>query len=262
MVNRTRSIAIAEKIIKADDLRRMVHVFDNQLSVAEETDEYVSGSYEIVFSDSTTLESASPELFTDESLATPGRANAVRMTFVGSKPQRRLDLSLNRGKYGNQAVVSGTDSAWVNDTYLVLKDIIDRIEPQQFWLKRHSITLTILVAAGIGSLVELVFDVLVWWVFHRVKPPEMSAQLRAFFAPLFAPPTIYILRWGWRIILGLIWGAPFISEWFLRLWPNIEFDFGLDHLKVEKTRRKRLAAVVTLIVLPILISLITDRFLK
>lgn len=67
-----------------------------------------------------------------------------------------------------------------------------------------------------------------------------------------------LARWPWRWLMGFAWGAFGVRSWFLGLWPNIEFDFGLQHLRTERKKRQRLAAVATLIVLPVVANLITD----
>ena len=65
-----------------------------------------------------------------------------------------------------------------------------------------------------------------------------------------------------RWFMGCLWGAFAVRRWFLSMWPDIEFDFGLDHLNREKVQRLRIKIVATLTILPILTGIIADVFIK
>src|SRR5665213_1952657 len=108
-ITRTRRLILTEKVIRAQDLRRMADVFAHESKTAQEAGDDFSIAYAITFSDDTTLESPSSELFSEESLATPGRAIAIRMIFRSYSLSRRIDLSLAHGstRINNSATVSG-----------------------------------------------------------------------------------------------------------------------------------------------------------
>ena len=72
-------------------------------------------------------------------------------------------------------------------------------------------------------------------------------------------PKIEVL--GWLLIellsywlMGIPW-APYIRNWLLNLWPVIEFDFGPEHMKVEKLRRLRISIVFSTAIIPIVIAI-------
>jgi hypothetical protein len=71
-------------------------------------------------------------------------------------------------------------------------------------------------------------------------------------------PLFYLQEWIWRYGAGFLWGAFAVRSWLLAMWPSIEFDFGLQHLQREKIRRRRLAAVFVLIIVPIFASFLYD----
>jgi hypothetical protein len=74
--------------------------------------------------------------------------------------------------------------------------------------------------------------------------------------PLAAGPD-----WVFRLFVGLffvlIWPGPMIEGWLRNMWPNVEFDFGLVHLREERDKRRLAKGVMTLIVLPLLGNLVT-----
>lgn len=255
-MKQTRKIIIAEKIFTGEDLRRMAKIFDKQKTLAAKSDHNVSIAYEVKFSDDTTLETDSPELFSDESLTAPGRPVAVRMSFQNYSLNRHLAISIDHGDSpyaANVAVISADESAWLSENFLALKEAIDKVAPQSFWFRRHKTLLLNLLALGIGSLVTLIIDLALDTFFPhapRLIPPNSPwHQL---------DPLVDILRWVFRWGGGFFWGAFGIRHWLLSMWPSIEFDFGLDHLKTERVKRQRLIAVGALIVLPITTSLIAE----
>ena len=50
-------------------------------------------------------------------------------------------------------------------------------------------------------------------------------------------------------------GAFYLRNWLLSLWPTIEFDFGPEHLNIEKSRRNRILVFITFAVIPIVLTL-------
>jgi hypothetical protein len=241
---------------------RIAKILDGQEKPAE--DSRVSTEYEVRFDDNTTIESDSPEVFSDEALTAPARPVAIRMAFHDYARGRHLSLAVNHGDatYGNVATISGSDPSWLSENFLALKDALDRARPQNLWVRRHQTLLVNLIALGIGSLVMLVIDALVL-TFGRalglsdiISPlPPDSPWLRVLIS---AQPFLYVAGWFWRWALGLFWGAFEVRRWLLAMWPAIEFDFGLPHFQTEKRKRSRLKAVGALVILPILTTLLYD----
>jgi hypothetical protein len=256
-VKQTRKIVISEKVFTGEDLRRIAKIFDKQKTLAAKSAHDVSIAYEVKFSNDTTLETDSPELFADESLTGPSRPVAVRMSFRNYSLKRHLEISLEHGDSAfatNVAVISADDSAWLSENFLALKEAIDKVAPQSFWFRQHKTLLVNLLALGLGTLARLIIDIVVAIFFPH--PPQWIIKIPAAWEQFF--PLLYIVRWiflwGWGFFLG----ASGVRHWLLSMWPSIEFDFGLDHLKTERVKRQRLIAVGALIILPIMTSLIAE----
>ena len=262
-MKQTRKIIISEKVFTSEDLRRIAKIFEKQRTLAAKSGHHFSVTYEVKFSDNTTLETDSPELFADESLAGPGRPVGVRMSFQNYALNRHLAISIDHGDSyfsANAAVISANESAWLSENFLALKEAIDRAAPQSFWLRRHETLLVNLLALGLGSLGTLIINLAVNILFPHFRgvlprPPRPSEQLRQLLLPMYI--VQWVVAWGWGFFLG----AFGVRRWLLSMWPSIEFDFGLDHLKTERVKRRRLIAVGALVILPITTSLIAELVL-
>ena len=263
-MNQTRKISISEKVFTIEDLRRIAAIFDKQSLLAKKSDHHASVEYSIRFSDDTTYQSDSPDLFSDGALTVPARPVAIQMSFRNYKLGRHISLSIDHGdsSYGNLAVVSASEPEWLSQNFLSLKETLETVRPQTVWLKNHRTLLLNLIAVGIGSLGMSAIDLLVNALTHVVdlsgviKPLAPDSPWR----PLISDASLllYGVKWTWRWFAGFFWGAFWVRRWLLSVWPSIEFDFGLPHLQTERKKRERLIAVATLIVLPVIVNLIYD----
>jgi hypothetical protein len=264
----TRKIVISDKVFTIHDLQGIAKVFEKQKAHAKSR-LTVDGrvSYKVSFADQTITETDSPELFSEEALAFPSRPVAVEMSFSDYSLNRHASVSLTHGDapYGNLAIISATDSAWLNDTFVALKERIDATTPQTLWLRKHDTVLLNLLALGIGTLGDLLLRLVVDAVFSFAPMSTLSSPMSTLSSPfphlgtfLRSFPVIWLQHW----IFGFFWGAFPVRSWLLSAWPSIELDFGLDHLRSERIKRGRLQAVLVLIILPIVIGLIVDAILR
>ncbi len=243
-MRQTRKIAVSERVFTSQDLLRIAKIFAEQDKPPEQ---HVSTEYEVKFEDNTTIESDSPDVFSDESLTAPARPVAIRMWFRNYALGHHISLSLEHGdaSYGNVGIVSASEP-----------------RPQEFWFRRHKVLLLNLIALGIGSLGTLIIDlagvflgkVLGFQEFVVPLPPD--SPWRQILSA--AQPMLYAAGWLWRWAAGFFWGAFEVRRWLLATWPGIEFEFGLPHLQAEKVRRGRLKAVAALVIFPIVTTVLYD----
>jgi len=234
------------------DLRRVAEVFDKQASLAKKSEHHASTEYAITFSDDTSYQSDSIELFSDATVDYPARPVKVAMSFHNFKLGRHIGLTLDHGNasYSNSATISGSEQDWVLQNFQLLKQALDAVRPQAACLRRHQTLLLNLTAVGIGIgitwAIGLVMDTLTKGMPIKKLPPDSPwRQVIAQSLPLLYCAQ-WILYWG----TGIFWAFG-VRDWLLKVWPSVEFDFGLAHLKAERAKRARLAAVATLIVIPI-----------
>lgn len=265
-MKQTRNLEIEEKVFKIADLKRFSEIFDNQKKRAEKSAHHYQLEYSISFEDKTSFDSDSSSIFDESSIIDTKRPLNVKFSFYNYTLGRRIDLRLTHGVsiYGNDLTVSGQESAWVNDQFMILKERIDAAKPQGSWFSKHPFVLRNLVALGIGSLGMLIINGLVNLMLPETSPalslaPETVEKLKEIAEQLSSySAAFYMFGWFWRWLLGYMWGAYGVSKWFLKAWPSIELDFGAEHLKKEKQVRARLAALVSLVVIPVLITIGLD----
>ncbi|MBP7053570.1 MAG: hypothetical protein KBE65_21375 [Phycisphaerae bacterium] len=263
-MKQTRQITIKNKVFSISDLQRVGRIFKKQRDLACRSDHHAETSYQIDLSDNTSLDSDSLDLLDSDFINGPARPTQISFTFHNYKLHRRIDFRISHGesRYGNSALVSGTEQGWVSENFLALKEAIDSVPPQSFWFRKHPSILLHLVALGIGSISQCALDLFYTQLFMRAGIDRLLPTLAPTspwrdFARAIAP-FLYFLLWIWRWALGLAWGAFGIRSWLLSLWPNIEFNFGAEHLNIEKKQRTRLILVITLVVIPISTSIVYD----
>ena len=251
-VNQTRKLTISGKVFTIKDLRRVAEVFDKQASLAKRSDHHASTEYAITFSDDTTYQSDSIDLFSEASVAFPARPVKIAMSFRNFKLGRHISLTLDHGNasYGNLATISGSEPEWVLQNFQILKEALDAVRPQAAWLRNHQTLLLNLIALGIGNAlvwaIGLVMDPLMKGIPVQKLPPESPWRQ----ALLQSLPLLYCILWLMYWLTGICWAFG-VRDWLLRVWPSVEFDFGLEHLKAERAKRTRLVAVATLVAIPI-----------
>lgn len=261
-MKQTRTIDISDLVFTSEDLRRIAKVFE---LAKKSSPERTVNDYVVTFDDKTKLESDTPEVFNDESLTAPARPIAIAMSFHDYSRNRHISLSINHGDspfgYGSQAVIGATEASWLGENFLALKDALQRTRPQSFWFRRHRTFLLNLIAVGLGSLGLLFIHFLIVGL-ERVSgsgsssPPPTGSTWQAISA--LPTPVLFVLDWLLRWGFGFTLGAAEVRRWLLAMWPTIEFDFGLPHLQIEKSRRIRLRAVAALIIFPIIAAFLYD----
>lgn len=259
-VKQTRQITISEKVFTLEDIRRIASIFDEQVTLSKQSDDRADVEYSIDFSDNTTFKSESPKLFSD--VSHPAQPVQIQMSFRDYKLGRQLLFSAHHGdsSYGNHASVSAGETAWLSKNFLTLKDTLEAVKPQTVWYRRHRILTLSLIALGIGSCLDIGLSSVTKLLFQNIdfsgvtKPPSPDSPWRRVIES--ASPLLLTIKWGWRWFLGALW-AHDLYRWLLDLRPNIEFDFGVPHLRTERMKRQRLMVVVAL-GLSILANLLTD----
>lgn len=142
--------------------------------------------------------------------------------------------------------VSGNDVAWVDGIFAELERIASAIKPQSAWFQNWR------------RLIVFVFAVAIGFVFTKVMallsgPPDNAPDPHWIVVARAHPPLLTMFKVAVLFLMG-IFPAGWLVSWIGRLWPDLEFDFGPEHLKNSKKWRARIGAVATLILLPILLE--------
>lgn len=257
----TRRLRIKDKVFAKADIRRIAQVLLDKYQSTQEGEEDVyhlsSISVQLSCADDTSYESESIELFEDGGFIDIKKTDSIQMTFHNYALEQSIDFSIQHGGYRSSLIVRGNDKNWVNGTFTTLKEIVDSVKPQDNWILRHKTLFLHLIAIGTGSLIYLVLDALIYRHIQPIQNPSGFAKavrdlLRAI------PWLVYLIEWVLRWFMGIMNAAFPLRKWFLDLWPEIEFNFGPEHLNLEKARRERVWAVLLIIIFPVAIEIIGD----
>ncbi len=261
-MRQTKRFQINQRIFKTSDLKRIISVFDEQASLARKSDHHYSAEYTIHFSDNTSIESGSSDILEDASIDIK-RPVKIELGFTNYKLERRMSLELTHGnsRYDNKFFVRASEASWLNNVFSTVEGLIKGAESRSFWFSRHPAILTSLFAVSLGSLATLLIQIIVRSLFPKELnlTPVAIDRIRALgsFIDSFKF-WFYLFGWVWKWMWGFTLGAFPLAEWVLGAWPSIDLDFGADHLKIEKMRREKIGVIITLVVIPILISIILD----
>jgi hypothetical protein len=160
-------------------------------------------------------------------------------------------------------MVSGFDRYWVSGTFDKIDNIVKAVTPQQHWFVKYKTIIlhigSLILGYMIFEITSMFFDIIHGPVKPIENPSETLLVIRNFVQmyPLVLQIFNGIIFW-----LDGIFPTLLLRDWVLKLWPKVEFDFGPEHQKLEKIRRKRLGLFFLLIVIPFLINFIYDLVKK
>ena len=266
-MKQTRHFTIKQRIFKLADFKRIADVFDEQAKLAIKSDHHYSVAYKLYFADGTSFESDSPSVLEDPVVEIK-RPVIVEFSYCNYRLDRHISFSVAHGNsgYRNAFWIKATEPSWLNDNFTKLETFVNGAEPQSFWFSRHPYVLLNLLALGVGSFTILLLFTTIDLLLDPSQisfGPSIESRLQVI-AAFLKKHTIfaYFIFWAWKWVSGLFLGAVPIANWLLLSWPDINLDFGAEHLKSEKRRREKIFAVMTIIIVPVVLSIIQDIFYK
>lgn len=254
-INESRKLKITERIFTRQNIESLAKVIANQATLAQH-----SKDARILFSaysrDNSTFSSKDLSLFDDESLIFVKDIERIRLKFNSYSAESSIDIELTHGNssYGNQVVVEGTDSHWVNGTLKQIEELIQSFSPQESFFIKYETAVQIILALGIGILYQRLLN------FIPVSPPSGPRPDWA----IRVNTLITAIPYGYKIVsylpalVGGWFPAKFAYSKLRNLWPLIELQIGPEHYQIEKSRRKAFAAFIALGIAPILTSFAYD----
>jgi hypothetical protein len=137
--------------------------------------------------------------------------------------------------------VESQDGNWVKETVKSLEDFFSKCRSQSAIVKKS------------GTLIVLLTVVILNFTLNNVM--EIIAQMMH----LFSKYAIESLTSDWRFfvfILSFITVSPAILVYkrLRKLWPGIEIQTGKDFRLIEKDKRRKLLIIVSILILPAIIS--------
>jgi len=256
--NRERSKKLAALVVQKDDLlnfwRIIKQQYETDLAAFEASTDPKLKVYsppkppEISISSEgdLTTETNDPAIFNDD-VIDRDKSIEIKMRYrFGHLDEKDVAVILNEGstssRYKNSFSVSGASRAWVDATIAELESVTKSIKPQ--FAPNSAIRI------AVGSIVVLAL------LLSMMEFVRVAAHL---YDPKVTKNLIYL-----QLVISLpiaLVASGLLLEKFWELWPSIEFDFGPEHFKRSKLRRRQVNWLGGAVALPIALSLFTHYVL-
>jgi hypothetical protein len=252
----SRKIKVKNKVFKKSDIKNIWKKTNDHFQKSLQLKNHTSFNFIINCNDETTYESDEDNFFEEGDLIDNKKINSLSIYYYDYDFHQSLQIDLSHGSnYGNNIIVKGQNMDWVQSTFLELNELLESITPQENFFIKRKVILKFILAIFVGYSIEnfITIPFLNLFISPIRNPSYNLLKVRSF----FAEHQIFI-RFIYAILYYVIGYGPssIFYHWFLKLWPNIEFDFGPEHHKKEKNRRTRIYILISLYVFPILLSVI------
>ncbi|MEN6314410.1 MAG: hypothetical protein ABFD25_09210 [Clostridiaceae bacterium] len=253
----SRRYFIENKIFNKIDLKNIANIILKEYSNSKRGERNASIQYTINCFDNSTYESDSLSIVEEGGIIDIKKVSSIEYTYFDFKINRHILFYITEGSNNSYVKISGDDSGWVNKVFTNLTDYINSIKPQENWVIKYKKILRQIIALGLGKIFNAIITyIMLLFVQPIENPSEKILQIRKLILDnllLF----YFIYQWVLPWIVGLSW-TPLIFDSISKLWPKIEFDFGPEHLKEFKNRRKKVNIFITLVMIPSIIMIVYD----
>lgn len=258
----SRELTITKRIFTINNIKQIAEIFERQKKLDNSSDRN-EVRFAIYFDDKTSFESDSQKIFDDTSIINAKRPIKVEFNFSNYSLERRMYFTIEHGnsEYNNKLIITGDGKDWVNDNFITIKELIEVATPQKCLIRKHIIILISLIALGMGSIVAIIINLIIDCLsIAPINVANSSYRIFQFLHEISSSHKnlFYVLGWVNRWLIGIMLGAVPVSKWLLDAWPIVELDFGAEHLKKEKARRKRIWAIISLVIIPIILTIFID----
>lgn len=254
-INESRKLRITERIFTRQNIQSLAKVIANQVILPQHSkDSRIL--FTVYSNDNSTFSSKDLSLFDDESPIFVRNIERIRLKFNSYSAESSIDIELTHGNssYGNQVVIEGIDSHWVNGTLKQIEELMRSFSPQESFIITHRKAVQIVMALSIGILYQRLLS-LIPLSPPSGPPPDWALKLNSLITTI--PHGYKIVNYIFALMGG--WFPAKYAYYKLRsFWPSIELQVGPEHYQIEKLRRKAITAFVVLGILPILTSFVYD----
>lgn len=252
----SRKLFFKNKVFSKENLIYIGNLFVKDFNSSKKQNRSTKISFLLSAIDNTSYESDSIGIIQD-GIIDIKKLYSIEFTYYDYDINRYMLFSITEGNSNSFIHIKGDDSNWVNKMFTYFTEYIESVKPHDNWIFKYKKYLKHILALGLGKIL-LSFFVFIFSLFlHPIENPTDTMLAVGKFINnnllFFELLNSWIMPW----ILGLSW-IPFIFELIANFWPKIEFDFGPEHMKEYKKRRRTANFIVTILIIPSAIMIIYD----
>lgn len=233
----TRTINIGRKIFKKEDLKSISKIFRNEYQNSYESGNNTDLKFTYRCIDNITIQNESVKVFDEHGLLDMKKTSNVDFTFYDYTDDKYINLNVTHGDYGsNEIKISGDGETWTRHISNLFEDELEAIKPQSNFFKHQYIIGAVLSCITAGTICFYITKITGIPLFKKNETPSEAGWIVSSF-----------------YLMGSVIVIPLFT-WLIKLWPAIEFDFGPEHMKYEKQKKIRLWIVLSVVIIPIILS--------
>lgn len=254
------------KIITRENVIKLIDYLFNTYDDLKSEHKRFTLSFHTFDSEVYEIENTKPLI--EDSVIDIKRIHSIKISLIDYRSEKEILLNLTQGddKWSNNLTLESKDEEWVNNQKIKMEDLIKTWTPQGNYYAKYKNYLLNFLAICVGLIILRIMAK----IGGTGSENEVTEQGKFL---LFIDKMIDLIPFTKYILLILIsWITGIVPVLFLMwykvdtylssLWPPIEFDFGPEHYKYSKRRRKAIGLIITLIVIPILLNIILGVILK
>jgi hypothetical protein len=211
-------------------------------SLAEPDFDFGTSTLEFTFSDRSTYAGSLDQTLDENTIFGKKKITGIDLNFKENVSECRISVRINHSdSSSNYVLVEGQDTAWVDETIGMVKDILSSCRNQSTFVRKYHliiVTLTILfLDFFLLNLIKLFIKIRI--IFPRIVDAWFTKDL------------IFFLL---VITLMTITPSLYIYGWLSKLYPRVEIQFGNNYQKAVRAKRIKLFGIISLILIPAVVS--------
>nr|WP_321228672.1 hypothetical protein [uncultured Psychroserpens sp.] len=253
-ISETRTYKIKGKIFRSKNIRSL---FKNVQKIIDKNDDKSIGIYQkysVRASDGSRYTSESNGIFKKGGIIDQKQIDAINFNYQDSKSGISIEINISHSNsdWNNEFQVVGKDSTWVNGVVKQISEIIDSCESQKQWPNKYSIFIKALFSISLGVFSGYV----VLWLIVLLKTEESSNVASETSWSLQTFLSVFLF-FGFFTMLSIIPSDIFYKK-VKNLYKDVELQLGKDYQQLEKSKRRKINTIFTLVILPAIFMILQD----
>ncbi|RPH29906.1 MAG: hypothetical protein EHM93_16650 [Bacteroidales bacterium] len=268
MILETRNLKITNKIFKPDDIRKIFQDIEKEIlslnevnntkqhskdNLDESSNSRYNSSYihlKVNAIDGSEYESESFEILEKDGILDTKQIYSIYFTFVDRKNDIQIQITLRHtnNDYDNEVSIKGRNSIWVNGLMKKVEENINILENQSTFAKKYGFLICIIILLCFTYIVTSLPNLIILLLPKQLISTEtITIQM---------PRMIFYTIYYSFISLSFIFPSIYLTEKIKGLWLSVELQTGKEYYQIEKQRRIKLWTIISLIVIPTILSII------